>query len=442
MSFQNKTFISQWIAAGLLLLAIPNVNASTNAVTNFQDALTKVQQYQAQSELQTQRRKLATLNIQNSRLWQNPVFSIEQNGFDSSQEQELSIGISQLLDVFGQRKINQKIATLSEQQLQLKEQLWKAQGELIVKHVWAQYILSETEKAIFAKQIKASQANVDSAKKRYQAGSIALVDYERAQIEHLDIQRQSQQALLTLQTSQRQLSSLWGETQVSFKIQPKNLVWPSEIGHAVEKNIQQGWLEKLYILNLQQSHQQVELLRVKSRPQPTLNLGMTQTKAPLQDNETTVALGVEIPLNIFNRKQYAIPMAERQQQLLNQIQQRELKQQILDIANRLNELKGLRQQFDAIATQIQLSEKVQSRTLQGFQAGKFSITDMQQTSLLLQNLRVSQLQILKQAWKIGLSIEALSLGTSYEDISQSTAYTQLIKNAFAEMQNLINGQGE
>ena len=67
---------------------------------------------------------------------------------------------------------------------------------------------------------------------------------------------------------------------------------------------------------------------------------------------------------------------------------------------------------------------------------------MQQTSLLLQNLRVSQLQILKQAWKIGLSIEALSLGTSYEDISQSTAYTQLIKNAFAEMQNLINGQGE
>ena len=82
-------------------------------------------------------------------------------------------------------------------------------------------------------------------------------------------------------------------------------------------------------------------------------------------------------------------MAERQQQLLNQMQQRELKQQILDIANRLNELKGLRQQFDAIATQIQLSEKVQSRTLQGFQAGKFSITDMQQTSLLLQNLRVS-----------------------------------------------------
>ena len=91
-----------------IAFAIPNVNASTNAVTNFQDALTKVQQYQAQSELQTQRRKLATLNIQNSRLWQNPVFSIEQNGFDSSQEQELSIGISQLLDVFGQRKINQK----------------------------------------------------------------------------------------------------------------------------------------------------------------------------------------------------------------------------------------------------------------------------------------------------------------------------------------------
>ena len=155
-----------------------------------------------------------------------------------------------------------------------------------------------------------------------------------------------------------------------------------------------------------------------------------------------MALGVEIPLNIFNRQQYTIPMAERQQQLLNQVQQRELKQQILEIANRLNELKGLRQQFDAINTQIQLSEKVHSRTLQGFQAGKFSVTDMHQTSLQLQNLRLVQLQILKQAWQIGLSVEALSLGTSYEEISQSNAYSQLNKKAFVETQNLLNGQGE
>ncbi len=324
----------------------------------------------------------------------------------------------------------------------MQEQLWQAQSELVVKYAWAQYLLSETETTIFAKQLKLSQSNLDSAKKRYQAGSIALVDYERAQIEHLDIQRQSQQALLALQASQRQLSNLWGESQPSLSVQSNKVVWPSEIERSVEQNIQQGWLEKLYALNMQQSQQKVESLRIKKRPQPTLNFGMTQTKTPQSSDETTLALGVEIPLNIFNRQQYAIPMAVRQQQLLNQIQQRELKQQILDIANQLNELKGLRQQYDATSAQIQLSEKVHSRTLQGFQAGKFSITDMQQTSLQLQNLRVAQLQILKQAWQNALSIEALSLGTSYEEISQSNAYSQLNKKAFVETQNLLNGQGE
>lgn len=442
MSFQNMTFTSQCIAIGLLLVGIQNSYTYASEISNFQDALVKVQLYQSQSESQIQRQQLATLNIQNSRLWQNPVFSIEQNGFDSNQEQELSIGISQPLDVFGQRKINQKIALISEQQLHLQEQLWQAQSELVVKYTWAQYLLSETETTIFAKQLKLSQSNLNSAKKRYQAGSIALVDYERTQIEHLDSQRQYQQALLELQASQRQLSNLWGDSQPSLSVLSNKVVWPSEIERSVEKNIQQGWLEKLYALNKQQSQQKVENLRIKNLPQPTLNLGMTQTKSPQSLDEKTLALGVEIPLNIFNRQQYTIPMAERQQQLLNQVQQRELKQQILEIANRLNELKGLRQQFDAINTQIQLSEKVHSRTLQGFQAGKFSVTDMHQTSLQLQNLRLVQLQILKQAWQIGLSVEALSLGTSYEEISQSNAYSQLNKKAFVETQNLLNGQGE
>lgn len=442
MSFQNMTFTSQCVAIGLLLFGIQNTSASANEISNFQDALAKVQQYQSQFELQQQRQQLAILNTQNSSLWQNPTFSIEQNGFSSSQEQELSVGISQPLDLFGQRKLNQEIASISKQQLQLKEQLWQAQSEMVVKYAWAQYLLSETETSIFAKQMKVSQANLDSANKRYQAGSIALVDYERAQIDHLEIQRQYQQALLALQASQRQLSNLWGESQPSLSVQSNKVVWPSEIERSVEKNIQHGWLEKLYALNMQQSQQKVESLKIKNRPQPTLNLGMTQTKSSQSSDETTLVLGVEVPLNIFNRQQYVIPMAERQQQLLTQIQQRELKQQILDIGNRLNELKGLRQQYDAINTQIQLSEKVQSRTLQGFQAGKFSVTDIQQISLQLQNLRVAQLQILKQAWQIGLSVEALSLGTSYEEISQSNAYSQLNKKAFVETQNLLNGQGE
>ncbi len=110
----------------------------------------------------------------------------------------------------------------------------------------------------------------------------------------------------------------------------------------------------------------------------------------------------------------------------------------MDIANSIHQLKGLRTQFDATGSQIGLAEKVQNRTLQGFQAGKFAITDVQQTTKQLQDLRLSQIQILAQAWQSALSAEALSIGTNYEEISRSDAYSQLNKKAIEASQTLIN----
>ena len=85
-----------------------------------------------------------------------------------------------------------------------------------------------------------------------------------------------------------------------------------------------------------------------------------------------------------------------------------------------------------------MAAKVQQRTLQGFQAGKFSITELQQATLQLQNTRLSQLQILKQAWQNALSAEALSLGLRYEQISSTEAYTQLYQMTVEQGQKMID----
>ena len=215
--------------------------------------------------------------------------------------------------------------------------------------------------------------------------------------------------------------------------------WPDQSEATVQRYIAEGWLEKLYALNIQQSNLNIESLKVQARPNPTLNVGMKRSQAPNENSDTTLGVGVDIPLNIFNRQQYSIPMAQRQQSLLNQQQQRELKQQILDIANAMHELKGLKQQFGAISQQTTLAEQVQVRTLQGFKAGKLSITDIQQANSQLQSIRLGQLQLLRQAWQTALTAEALSLGTSYEQISSSDAYSQISKNSIAQIQDLILG---
>lgn len=435
MSLYFMAFIRLGLAVGIST-ALQSTFAEN--VSSFESAFAKVQNYQAQTDIWQQQQQISDFNLRQSKLWQNPSLSIEQNGFGKNQDQELSIAISQPLDVFGQRKINQALASTSAQQIQLQQQIWNAQSQLIVKYAWSQLAIAQNEQSIYATQLKLSKSNLDSAQKRYQAGSIALVDVERAQIEALEIQRLYQQAFLKQQTVARQLSNLWGETTSQIGLNNSVTPWPEQSQNLVERNLSEGWLQKLYALNVQQANQQIEHLKVQARPNPTLNMGMSRTKSPTDTNDTVLVLGVDIPLNIFNRQQYAIPMAQKQQILLNHQQQRELKQQVLDIANSIHQLKGLRMQFDATGNQIGLAEKVQNRTLQGFQAGKFAITDVQQTTKQLQDLRLSQMQILAQAWQSALSAEALSIGTSYEEISRSDAYSQLNKKAIEASQNLIN----
>ena len=437
MSYQFMARICQTFAIGVCTFTIPVVYAEN--IQSFNDAFNKIQSYQGQAQFAEKRQQSAELNIQQSRLWQNPSLSISQDGFGANQEQEFNFAISQPLDVFGQRKLNKKMAQTYEAQTQLQQKLWLAQSKLVVKFAWSQFALAEVEKTVYAAQLKVSQSNLDSAKKRYQAGSIALVDYERSQIEALENQRLYQQAVLNHQVSARQLSNLWGETSTEINLRQNSLPWPDQSDNIVKNYIAEGWLEKLYALNIEQSTQKIENLRVMSRPNPTVNVGMTRTKTPNENNETTLGLGVNIPLNIFNRQQYSIPIAQNQKLLKDQQQQRELKQQILDIANHMHQIKGLRMQFDSATSQIRLAEKVQNRTLEGFQAGKFSITDVQQASSQLQTIRLGQLQILRQAWQSALSAEALSLGTNYEQISSSDAYTQLNKLAVSQIEDLMNG---
>lgn len=436
MSYQLKRISQSLIALSISIIVSQPTLADT--VSSLDQALEKVSQYQGQTELSKQRKEIAELNVQQSKLWKNPTITIDQSGFKGSQDRELSFGVSQPLDIFGERRVDRKIATIAAQKNDLQQNLINSQSSLIVKFAWSQLALSNAEYQIYSSQLQVSKNTLDSAKKRYQAGSIALVDYERLQIEALEIQRLYEQSKLNLQVAKRQLSNLWGESETEIKLSQSEMIWPTQTPEHVQRIIAEGQLEKLYALNIEQSNQQIEQLKVRAKPNPNINFGMKNTRTPDQRTDTSLSFGVQIPLNIFNRQQYRIPMVQRQQALLNQQQQRELKQQILDIANSLYQLKGLDSQFKASSQQVALSEKVQQRTLQGYQAGKFSTTDIQQTSQQLQTIRLGQLQILKQAWQSALNAEALSIGSSYEQISSSNAFTQLNKQAIEQSQNIIN----
>ena len=435
MSFKLKHSIRLWLVLGSLSLG---ANAQAMTVNSLEQALVQVSQYQQSEQIWQQRQQMSELAVKQSRLWQNPSINLSRDGFGSSQDQELSLGISQPIDIFGQRRIQKNIARLAGQQNELREKLWEAQSQLIVKYAWSQFLILQSEAQIQKSQLQVSRETLDSAKKRYQAGSIALVEYERAQIEAAENERNYQQAILNKEIAKRNLSNLWGETEAEVKVDSNRIYWPDQVEQNVQNYISAGYLEKLYALNVVQANQRIEQLKVKAKPNPNLNVGMTRTKAPNETNDTSLSVGVDIPFNIFNRQQYQIPLAQRQQSLLERQQQRELKQQILEIANSFHQVRGLKLQYDAVLRQKDLSEKVQMRSLLGFKNGKLSITEVQQATTQLQNIRLSQIQLLREAWQTALAAEALSIGTSYEQISRSDAYTQLLKDAVSQSENFIN----
>lgn len=434
----------QSVSAESLLTANQPTVREIQDRSSFEQILEQIRTYQAnQSSWQTQQ-NMASAQLKQSGLWANPSISIEQTGLQSNQDQELAIGISQPLDLFGQRKAAQKVAKLSANQVDLEQQRYNAELALIVQYAWSQVALWQLEKSLIAEQLQVSQQNLEATEKRYQAGSIAQVDVERVRIAHLENQRIYQQADLQLQVAQQQLASFWGSDSNQYRISPSvNELWSRATQVKVDQEQIENLFERSLQLETQRQQASIEQLKAKSRPQPTMTLGVNRTRSVDQNTENQLRLGVEIPLNIFNKQKYGIQIAEAKQTLIQQQQRFYRQQNQMDIDVRLAELKGLQAQFQLLNNQqIPLATQVQQKTLQGFRLGKFAVTDVQQATVQLQDVRLRKVQLLKQAWQLSVEVQSARMGLPVEQITAKDALMQLNQRVWQQSNAFPNQLGE
>lgn len=414
------------------------------AAFTFEQALEQVQNYQNQQGVWQAQQQMAEANLKQSRLWANPSLSIEQTGFQSDQEKELAIGISQPLDIFGQRKAAQNLAKVEISKIDLAEQRYQAELGLIVKYFWSQVALLELEKSLIGEQLFVSQENLLALEKRYQAGSIAQVDVDRVRMSHLENQRLYQQVDLKLQVAKQQLVNLWGGGSSQFQLfQSPNQLWALAANVEPNQDSQNNLLERSFQLDSLAQQANIQQLKAKARPQPTVTLGVNNTRSPEQSTDNQIRLGVEIPLNLFNRQQYGIKIAQAKQELSQRQQSFYRQQNQVDIETLMSELKGLRIQFKQLNDQqVPLAIQVQQKTLQGFRLGKFAVTDVQQATMLLQDVRLRKVELLKQAWQNSIEIQSLRLGLEPEQIMAKDALMQLNQRAWQQSQTFPTQAGE
>lgn len=435
------------LLVGQVAMAQPEIQQERyiqKAAFTFDQALEQVQKYQSQQGVWQAQQQMAEANLKQSRLWANPSLSIEQTGFQSDQEKELAIGISQPLDIFGQRKAAQNLAKVEISKIDLAEQRYQAELGLIVKYFWSQVALLELEKSLVEEQLSVSQENLLASEKRYQAGSIAQVDVDRVRMSHLENQRLYQQVDLKLQVAKQQLVNLWGGGSSQFQLfQSPNQLWALAANVEPSQDAQNNLLERSFQLDALAQQANIQQLKAKARPQPTVNLGVNNTRSPEQSTDNQIRLGVEIPLNLFNRQQYGIKIAQAKQELSQRQQTFYRQQNQVDIETLMSELKGLHIQFKQLNDQqVPLAIQVQQKTLQGFRLGKFAVTDVQQATMQLQDVCLRKVELLKQAWQNSIEIQSLRLGLEPEQIMAKDALMQLNQRAWQQSQTFPTQAGE
>lgn len=446
VSFKVTVSFKTSVMSGLILGLMSSVTwAEVPAQTlSLQQAIDKTEQYQHSQGVWRAQQQMNIANIKRSKLWINPELSIEQTGFGSNEEKELAVGISQRLDLFGERKSAQQLAIIAQDQTALKQKIYQAQLELAVKYLWSQLAIFELEYNVVREQLTVSEENLNAIQTRYRAGSVAQVDVDRAKLSHAENLRLYRQADLQVQIATQQLSNVWGDADKSVRIglSPQSL-WPSSTHQQVQQYLADNLLEKLYQLQLRQAKATVAQLKASARPNPTLSVGVNRTKTPEISTENTLVVGVSIPLNIFNRQQYGVEIAQAKQAVLDQQQAFYLKQNALQVGTLLTELQGLELQFKVVdQTQIPLATQVQRKTLLGFSAGKFAVTDVQQATLQLQEVRLRKVQLLKEGWQRALEAESLSLGIEPGQVMTKDAIAQINQALWQDTQALPVMGGE
>ena len=413
--------------------------------SDFNQILMRVERYQNQiPALQTQQ-DIATAKLKQSQLWANPSLSVQKTGFQSDQDQELDLEISQPLDIFGQRRSRKNLAQVELAQVDLNQKLYKAETALAVKYLWSQILVLQEELKISKTQLADSQANVDATRLRYRAGSVSRLDLDRTLLAHIENQRRTQEMELSLSTVKRQLANLWGAAELDHDLSVSRAqLWPSDTTAFVQQALNENLLAQS--IQLQKVKQQANLayLKAQAKPNPNVLFGITNSKqADLNNSENQIRLGVEIPLNIFDRQQYGMQIAQAKQDLLAQQQQYYQQQNRTQLDTVLLELKGLKWQYDLInEQQIPLSESVHQKTLLGFKVGKYSITDVHQASIQLQEQRLNKIQMLKQAWQKSLQAESLALGGDSDTIMSPDALMKINQNLWQSTNDLNPVVGE
>lgn len=248
--------------------------------------------------------------ILQSKLWQNPEINLEVGhlfGRNGNKGVESQLQISQVIELGGKIKQRTKVAQAEkeiaiQEALALRVDVLTEASLLFMDVVEAQLKLEQHEKNFdIAKTIHSVVS--DKAK----AGKVSLLEENKALLVLNQTQQTLSQAKSTFSTSKVKLSKMWGGTTEGFEKVDFQLGFVEVALQSFnEQEVLNGPAVQLSQLNVKLAEQKAMLEKAIARPDITVSLGFQKFE---ENSENAFAVGLTIPLIIFNKNQGNIKSA-------------------------------------------------------------------------------------------------------------------------------------
>lgn len=411
-----STSLSETTAAISLNPSLSTVQAvvvEPATVLSLADALRYAAAYpRAEQQVLRARQQLRQSAILHSQQRPNPTLDVELNGLRRTDAQDTSqrFGISQQVDVFKVRPAQQRLTQLQFEAEQFNQTLYPQALALAVKAAYQQVVLAEQALQLAQEQQQLSQHSLNVAQKRVQAGRIAEVEATRLAIQHQAINAVFAQAQANDQLARQQLSLYWGNPSPQFLQTTNTSAWPNWSRAALDAQLAQDPQQIIANYALQQSAAQLDLAQRQRYGAPTVSFGIENNQSA-NGSSAQVLLGVSMPLPIFSQNQAGVMAAQAAQTLAQSQAQLNQRQRQRVVYRLWQQQQNIESQYQSLqAEQIPLAKTVQQKMLIGFEAGKFSVLEVQQAQQdVLQRQQQAQ-QLLAVGWEIALRLEAIFAG--------------------------------
>jgi len=337
----------------------------------------------------------------------NPVLGIEVEDTSRKATRSTTTTLSVPIELGGKRDARIAAAKLTRDRARQEAQQVRADVRAQTVAAFFDVLIAQERVALSAGTVEIARDAYRIARKRVEAGKVAPLEADRAQVELANAELEMAQAAGSLESARGGLSVLWGDPSPLFTKAEGNMAAPldrprlDDLSAALEQSpsIQAARLES------ERSRAQIEVERSKRYPDIEVSAGV------IRNNElgrNQMMLGVSIPLPLFDRNQgniYEASMLAYKRQ-----------DDYLGLKARLQtQLQRTASEFDmAKSTVLRLESEILpnagtafERAKRGFEAGKFGFTEVLDAQRTLFQARARRLSALSDAYQALAQIDRI-----------------------------------